>query len=296
MSLSIHHKELFKSSKEWINLRDHFHEMKFKRTMQRELNSLQRKDTFKQMNKFIKMKVTTLSLLWVFMYKFNNNEYLMKHKTCLCVQENYKLQNFYDNCAVILAIKLFQFLMMLIAAFDLKTKSLNVINVFINNKLDENIYCRTTEKFRELKIHSSFILLLQTFYRLHHSLLLWLWEFTLKLKKKEFELLLEHFCFFINNRVIIFFYVNDIILLFKKKNRKKLNKIIVRLMRCYKIKNQSELHWFLNIQIIRNHSKKKLWLCQNLYINKIVNFFNLQHMFKTHTFLFLKKLKLWTDE
>ena len=94
------------------------------------------------------------------MYKFNNNEYLMKHKTYFCIQENYKLQNFYDNYAVILTIRLFQFLMMLIAAFNLKIRFLNVINAFINNKLDKNIYYKAAEEFRELKIHNSFILLL----------------------------------------------------------------------------------------------------------------------------------------
>ena len=151
--------------------------------------------------------------------------------------------------------------MMLIAAFDLKIKSLNVINAFINSKFDENIYCRAAEEFRELRIHSLFILLLQALYELHYSSFLWLQKLTLRLKKKEFEFLFEHLCLFINSRVIIFFYMNDIILLFRKKDREKLNKITVRLMRHYEIKDQSKLHWFLNIQIIRNHLKRKLWFC-----------------------------------
>lgn len=46
---------------------------------------------------------------------------------------------------------------------------------------------------------------------------------------------------FTNERVIIFFYVNDIVLLARKIDREKLNRVTVRLMRRYEIRDQSEL-------------------------------------------------------
>ncbi len=38
------------------------------------------------------------------------------------------------------------------------------------------------------------------------------------------------------------------------------------------------LQWFLNIRIIRDHEKRKIWLCQNSYIIKMISKFNLKEI------------------
>ncbi len=54
-------------------------------------------------------------------------------------------QNVY---AITLISKVFRILMILIAAFNLKTRQLNAINVFLNAHNDEFIYCQMSDDYR----------------------------------------------------------------------------------------------------------------------------------------------------
>ena len=46
-----------------------------------------------------------------------------------------------------LAFRVFHVLIALIAAFDLTTKQLNIVNTFLNAKLDEKVFCYFPEEF-----------------------------------------------------------------------------------------------------------------------------------------------------
>ena len=62
MSLNTYCEELSESSKKWANLRNHFHEMKFKRVVQRKLDLLQKKILLNKWISSLKQK----SLLFLF--------------------------------------------------------------------------------------------------------------------------------------------------------------------------------------------------------------------------------------
>jgi hypothetical protein len=290
-----HREDLKPPPKNWAQLKGHPHEREFKEAARKELTDLVRKGTFKQVNRLDKSEVTTLPLLWVFTYKFNNDGYLVKHKARLCVQGNYEPRDSHDNRAATLAIRLFRLLMALVAAFDLETRSLDAVNAFTNSKLDENIYCPAAGGFKDFGISSPFILLQRALYGLRRSPLLWLKELTSGLRKEGFKPLSEHPCLFSNDRVIVFFYVDDIVLLSRKEDKEELNKITARLMRRYEIRDQGELTWFLGIRILRDRPNRKLWLCQDSYIGKIVNSFHLEHAPKAPTPLSTEELNHRTE-
>ena len=42
------------------------------------------------------------------------------------------------------------------------------------------------------------------------------------------------------------------------------------------MKSLGEIEWFLGIRVIRDRSKRLLWLSQEVYIDKMVNKFNVQ--------------------
>jgi hypothetical protein len=50
-----------------------------------------------------------------------------------------------------------------------------------------------------------------------------------------------------------------------------------------------ELRWFLNIRVIHDRPQRKLWLCQDSYVEKIVKKFNLEHGAKAYTPLSLPR-------
>ena len=75
--------------------------------------------------------------------------------------------------------------------------------------------------------------------------------------------------------IIIFFYVDDIVLLCRPETLPQLRQLRTLLMQNYEMWDLGELPWFLGIRVIRDRSQRKLWLCQDSYIKKIVATFHL---------------------
>ena len=75
--------------------------------------------------------------------------------------------------------------------------------------------------------------------------------------------------------LILFFYVDDIILLFTKANRQKVESLIERLQQRLELRQIKDANWFLGIRIVRDRSRRLLWLCQDSYIEKVANRFNI---------------------
>jgi hypothetical protein len=63
-----------------------------------------------------------------------------------------------------------------------------------------------------------------------------------------------------------------------KENANRMRFFEKLLMKRFEMRILSELKWFLEIKIIRDRANRKIWLCQNLYISKIVTKFHLKEM------------------
>jgi hypothetical protein len=84
--------------------------------------------------------------MWVFTYKFNEDGYLTKFKARLVVRGD--LQQVYeDTYAATLAAQIFRFLVALMAAFGLKAFQYDVLNAFLNAKVNRKIYVQTPEGY-----------------------------------------------------------------------------------------------------------------------------------------------------
>ena len=86
------------------------------------------------------VKKISISITWVFKYKFDDEKYLIKYKTRLCIRDD--LQSIeQDIYAAILAYKTFRAFMTMINVWNLKTRQYDTINAFANNDIDESTYC-----------------------------------------------------------------------------------------------------------------------------------------------------------
>lgn len=65
--------------------------------------------------------------------------------------------------------------------------------------------------------------------------------------------------------------MDNSIIVFKKDQHNKFEKTVTLLLKALTIERKGELIWFLELAVIRNHSKKALWLLQKAYILKICN-------------------------
>ncbi|KAL1952948.1 hypothetical protein VTO42DRAFT_3918 [Malbranchea cinnamomea] len=200
-------------------------------------------------------------LMWVFDYKFDDNSYLLKHKTCLVVRGDLVPANGKRTHTDTLAVSTARVMFALMAYFDLDARHLDDVNVFLNSFLDEDkiIYYFFSDSCKQ---PGKVMKLLRTFYGLSRSPYLWFRELTETLKGLGFKFVLEDICLLTNGRIIMFFYVDDIVVLNHPEHHLKANKVILKLKAKYEICDLGDLQWFLNIRISRDHAHQCIYLTQ----------------------------------
>ena len=213
----------------------------------------------------------------MFKYKFDTENYLIKHKARLCAKENLQ-QTDQDVYVVTLAIKIFRALMTIVVVFDLKTRQYDAINVFVNSEIDEFIYCKSSDDWKKV---NELLLLLKALYELKQSLALWYKYLVNTLNELRLKQVSDIKCLFINDYMILFFFVNDIAVLYHLQNIKQMNEFEQKLFNVYEMRNLSEIQWFLDIRITRNRKLQQMFLCQNSYIDKLINKFNINTFYKS---------------
>ena len=126
--IQFHREQLSNESNHWRAMLKHLHVKDFLKATKIEWDALNEKRTWEVVDKSI--NVVILFFKWVFIYKFDSNDYLTKYKTRLIVRED--LQDIIDQngYAAILTFKIFRVLMILIVVFNLKIQHLNLVNAF----------------------------------------------------------------------------------------------------------------------------------------------------------------------
>ena len=76
-----------------------------------------------------------IPLKWVFTYKFNKDSYLTKFKACICACGDMQAVTNRETKANTLTACIFQVIMAIVVAFDLKTDQLDTVNTFLNSPL-----------------------------------------------------------------------------------------------------------------------------------------------------------------
>jgi Reverse transcriptase (RNA-dependent DNA polymerase) len=289
-----HCTDLPEPPKFWKDVATHPHKAGFKAAANKEYRDLERRGTFKPVPESEAGKAFIIPTMWVFTYKFDSNNILIKYKARLVVrgdlQRNSKFQ---DNYAATLAARIFQALMAIAAYFDLEMRHFDAVNAFTNSGIDEDIYIRFPKGYERLRMC---LKLLQTLYGLPRSSLLWLKEFCSKLKELGIEQSLECQCLFFSSKLIIFFYVDDIAILYHRQDTEEYELFREKLLDAYEMREMGELQWFLGIRIVRDRMKRKIWLCQDSNIESMMDSFNLYTSKYPNTPMLTDELKLYSGQ
>ena len=75
--------------------------------------------------------------------------------------------------------------------------------------------------------------------------------------------------------MIVFFFVDDICVIYDKRYSAYVDAFEAKLFNKYEMKALGEIEWFLGIRVTRDRISRKLWLCQDSYIDKIGAKFNI---------------------
>jgi hypothetical protein len=184
--------------------------------------------------------------------------------------------------AATFAAKTFRALMIISITFDLKIWQYDAVNAFINNEIDEELYNENSNEFSRFDYCWK---LNKILYEMKQVSILWYRNLITILKDLKLQSILRINCLFVNDWLIFFFYVDDIMIIYLKENLKRIRFFEKSLMKRFEMKILKKLKWFLEIKIIRNRNNKKIWLCQNLYISKMITKFHFEEMKISKTLL-----------
>jgi hypothetical protein len=262
---------LFVESRYWKQMLRHRFSQKFQMIAQKEFFELKKRSTFSWVEKANQSRIL---LIWVFKYKFDINDYLKKFKTRLCVRDD--LQSIDQNTyAITLTAKTFRVLMIISIVFDFEIWQYDAINAFINNEIDEELYSECLNEFSRFDYCWK---LNKVLYELKQISILWYRNLIKILKDLELQSISRINCLFVNDWLILFFYVDDIVIICLKENLNRMRFFEKSLMKRFEMRILEKLKWFLKIRITRDRINKKIWLCQNFYIFKMMTKFHLKEM------------------
>jgi hypothetical protein len=290
-SSKFHINNLSKSLLHWRVMLRHSHVEEFLKVAQMKYNVIEAKETWKIVDKRDDYKL--ISLKWIFIYKFDSNDFLFKYKARIVIRDDLQKVNNAQNVYVAtFASKIFRMIMTLIVDFHLKIKQLNAVNVFLNIFNDEKIYYHMLNEYKNLK---KILKLLRALYDQKKSFLLWLQILIDKCIEFELNSIFDEFCLFSNdNKILIFFYVNDIVFAFTASRKKDAKNLIRRLKNIFDMRNLDSLNFFLDVRILQQFDTT--WLIQNFYINKLIKNYVINIEYKATTFLFYQSLMSYIDD
>ena len=75
---------------------------------------------------------------------------------------------------------------------------------------------------------------------------------------------------------MLFFFVDDIIIIYDRRHVSKVDEFQAKLFKRYEIRYLGKAQWFLGIKITRDRDLRRLILCQDSYINKVLAKFNIK--------------------
>jgi hypothetical protein len=149
---------------------------------------------------------------------------------------------------------------------------MDAINAFLNSSLAEEVYTTLPDGF---KCGNKVWKLVKALYGLRKSPRLWHQEATRVLKVLGLTSVPEDPCLFTGKEVLVFFYVDDIIIVSLPSVAREAIRVCDEISRAWKVRDLGEVSWFLGIRILRDREAKKLWLCQDAYLDQMAAKFHL---------------------
>jgi hypothetical protein len=205
--------------------------------------------------------------MWTYLYKFDKHGRFKKCKARLVVRGDQQAKSRTEETyAATLAGRSFRALIAIAARFDLELIQHDVVNAFVNAKLDHDVFMRMPPGYRK---PGTVLKLNKALFGLRISPRLWQKELTTALIRLGFAPIPHEPCCFTKNGILIFFYVDDIVVAYRKSNKTAAHDTIKCLKTRYQMTGGNDLQWFLGIEVIRDRTKGLIWLSQSSYIEKI---------------------------
>ncbi|KAL3955856.1 hypothetical protein ACCO45_009875 [Purpureocillium lilacinum] len=253
-----HRDDLVRLPKRYQDSSKHPMSLEFREAMRNELRNLLQRGTWRLIERE-KARAPPLPLKWVYNYKFDQDGYLQRCKARICVRGD--LQEDDDGLetyAATLAAKTFRVMMATAARFDLDIRQFDVANAF--PKAWRNVdYGRRTPEGTVWSSRISTSVVQRGFPGTQGS----------RIDRTD-----EEPCVFTNGKILVLVYVDDILVLGPRQEKAAVDHLVKHLQSKYDMREE-DFQWYLGIRIVRDRPNRKIYLCQDAYIEKIARKFQL---------------------
>lgn len=248
---------------------------KWKQAMDDEMAALQENHTW-SLSPLPKSK-RAIGCRWIFAIKSNSSGELTRYKARLVAKGFSQREgiDYFETYAPVVRYESVRLLLALAAERDYELMKFDVKTAFLYGQLQEEIYMEQPPGYCEdvnsvCKLHRSL-------YGLKQSPRCWNEKFVGFLKTFSFASCESDKCVFVGTvkgfSVYLALYVDDGLLMCE--NRSAITVVLEYLHSNFKITVDSACE-FLGFQIIRNRELRSLKICQRLYVNKLLDKFNMQ--------------------
>lgn len=235
--------------------------------IQDELDSLERNQTWKLVNKSeVPKSITILDSRWIFKHKCEGNEKI-RYKGRL-VTRGFKDKSEYDlteTYAPVTRISDVHFVLSVANKYDFELFQLDVKTAFLNGKLEKPVYMKIPEGYLcdENTKRNKVCLLQRALYGLKVSPKRWYLEFNTAMERLGFRAYKFRPCIFKwhknDHYVLLLLYVDDILLTGNCAD--KIHETKRRLKQAFEITDLGEPKRFLGLEIVRNREDRVMYIC-----------------------------------
>jgi hypothetical protein len=171
----------------------------------------------------------------------------------------------------------FRIIMALVAHYDLELHQMDVKTAFLNGDLDETVYMAQPKGFVVEGKEKLECRLKKSIYRLKQASRQWYLKFNKTIKEFGFKKNIEDNCVYAKFKngkyIFLILYVDDILLVGSDVSL--LLEMKKFLSSYFEMKDLGEARFVLGIEIHRDRLKRVLELSQKIYIEKVLNKFNM---------------------
>ena len=217
---------------------------------------------------------------WVFKRKLGDKNEVVRYKARFVAKGFLQVygRDYMETHSPVAHLNSIKLVLAIVAENDMELRQMDFDTPFLNATLAEDVYVEQPDGFVD-KSNPHFVCrLIKALYGLKQASREWYLEIDTFLKSLGFNPLICDPCVYIKNtapnrRIILCLYVDDTIVAYHKCDELEWEASKAAIANRYQIKDLGECRWILNMLICRNRPERKITLCQQAYIERIVKKF-----------------------
>jgi len=205
----------------------------------------------------------------------------------VCKEFHQKQKIDYDKIfASMIRVMIIKMLLTLMIKYDYEVEQMNIIIIFLEAHLKEEIWMQQSSRFEQKKSNEIFLIcrLNKILYEFKQAS--WEWYTILKIylifiNYQRIEI--DHSMFIHDNNIIIAIYVNDLLIL--ELNIFDINILKLQFAECFQMKDLDSIEWYLKMHITHNKAERTLWINQSIYIKRVIELLSMSDCSLTKTLM-----------